>query len=183
MNGSATASRYPPPLLCMPGLTIYLIPSPIPPSFLLKFPFLSSQVSDISKGLPWGIRHNEVVSACGKTLLFSHGFSFFWFPVRSAGESFCISCQNCASATRPQCSLHTDLIPQPRAGPSPLLLSLHHSSIPFLFFQHEGSVGCVSALFHCERLKKGLYLSVVCHDDQFDILGSLLSMPFMLEEK
>lgn len=153
------------------------------PLLFIKFPFLSIQVSDISRGLPWGIRHNELVSACGKTLLFSHGFSFFRFPVRSAGESFCISCQNCASATRPQRWLHTDLIPQPRAGPSPLLLSLHHSSIPFLFFQHEGSVGSVSALFHCERLIKVLYLSVVCHDDQFHVLGSLLSMPFMLEEK
>lgn len=152
-NGTATGSRYIGKIkknpvqkistpLCKPGLPLESGNKLDHYSFSL-FNFLSFH---------WGrqhwkraarrIRHNELVSADGR-LVFSHGF--FRFPVCSTGESLCISCQNCASATRPHCSLHTDLILQPEQDPlccfSSLPCTLVHftikaSPVVFLEFQY-----------------------------------------------
>lgn len=124
-NGTATGSRYIgrsknlqsigsklqqiSTLLCIPGLRLESDNTldPLPFSLLKKNPFRSMA---LEKGCQEDT--TQWARQClWDTLLFSHGF--FRFPVWSAGESFCISCQNCASATRPHCSLHTDLIPQP----------------------------------------------------------------------
>lgn len=100
-----SCSKFPPYCayqVCVWSLTTHLIPYP--------FPFFKRAIQALEKGFQEDT--TQWARQClWDTLLFSHGF--FRFPVWSAGESFCISCQNCASATRPHCSLHTDLIPQP----------------------------------------------------------------------
>lgn len=87
------------------NLTTNLIPSP----FFSPFPFFLFRLVALVEG-----RQEETPQwarqCLWETPLFPRGF--FRFPVWSAGESFSTSCQNGASATRPHCLLHTDLLLQ-----------------------------------------------------------------------
>lgn len=84
-----------------------------------------------------------------ETLLYPQGF--FLFPVWSAGESFSTSCQSGASATRPHCLLHTDLILQPQRD----LLYCYYSlpcffSLPITWRVAVFSVFCCFKHWICE---------------------------------
>lgn len=116
--------------------------------------------------------------------------SFFRLPVCSTGESFRISCPKlslCHRRTHELThSLHTDLILQsvPAQPPSLLLLCFPPTFLSISFYfctQREG--GAPPASVHNRERHQGLYLSVVCHDDEFNVFGRLLSVPFMLKEK
>lgn len=150
----------------------------IPYSFSFVFiSFLSIQVSGISgqeETPQWARR------CLRETPLYPHGF--FLFPVCAVGESFSTSSENGAAATRPHCLLHTDLILQ-------LLWDLLYCyySLPCFFWCMRSS--CVFSvlflLFNKQPLwmeaRQVYYLSVVSHNDQLNVFGCLLSVPFMLK--
>lgn len=126
--------------LCWTGLTTYLIPYPF---FFFKFPFFPFRSVALAEG-----RQEETSQwACQclrETLLYPHGF--FLFPVWSAGESFSTSCQNGASATRPHCLLHTDLILQPQRD----LLYCYYS-LPCFFSAYTMKGFCLFSVFCCSN--------------------------------
>ena len=141
--------------------------------FFFSISFLSIQVSGIScqEETPQWARQ-----CLRETLLYPHGF--FRFPVCSAGESFSTSRQNGAAATRPHCLLHTDLILQLQWD----LLHCYYRLpcfFPLLFCQYV-FFGCSNTHLWMEAWW-AVYLSVVRNNDQLDVFGCLLSMPFMLK--
>lgn len=87
-------------------LCIHLIPI-----LFFSFPFFPFRSAALEEG-----RQEETPQSARQclweTLLYPH--CFFLFPVWSAGEWFSTSRQNQATATRPHCLLHTDLILQPQ---------------------------------------------------------------------
>ncbi len=134
-------------LLCIhlrwTGLTTYLIPCPF--SLFFSFPFFPFRSVALAEG-----RQEETPQwACQclrETLLYPHGF--FLFPVWSAGGSFSTSCQSGASATRPHCLLHTDLILRPQWD-----LFYCYYSLPCFFFclYHEGFLCFQCVVFCCSN--------------------------------